>query len=477
MNNRKYSLWLYFGLSVAIVLAALLSVVWYASAQFHDFFIHHQRDALESRAITISQSINDLSEIDENNCQILHISDPEIRVTIINRQGVVLCDSEAVSKSMENHAKRPEINTALSGQPYSAIRFSTTLQTSMLYLAIPHLESEKIVTVVRTAISLAAIDKLLGGLHKQFLILLAALIAVISLVITNIYRKINLPLSEITATATHFSEGNFNAVIPDYDIREVADIGIALNSMAEQLGRLEGLRQDFVANVSHELKTPIATIKSYVETLLDGSQHEAGDIEHFLNVIRKQNDRLSAIVDDLLMLSRLESSPAYQALEFQEHEAGELLRASADICQIRADVKNIRIHVNCSPGLLIQIDYSLMTQAIVNLLDNAIKYSTDVTTITLSAERANNRIKLSVCDQGFGIPVKDIPRLFERFYRVDKSRSRRIGGTGLGLAIVKHIVKIHHARIDVVNNVGAGCCFTISLKTHAEAEIRSLSLN
>lgn len=463
MNSRKYSLWLYFGLSVTIVLAALLGVVWYASARFHDFFIHHQKDVLESRAITVRQSINDPSEISENNCQVLWESDQEIRVTIIDRQGMVLCDSEADPRSMENHAKRPEINKALSGQPSSAIRFSATLKTSMLYLAIPYLESEKVVTVVRTAKSLASIDKLLGGLHNLFLMLLAALIAVISLVITRTYRKINLPLSEITATAKHFSDGNFKAIIPDYDIREVAELGIALNSMAEQLERLECLRQDFVANVSHELKTPIATIKSYVETLLDGSQHDAEDVEYFLNVIRKQNDRLAAIVDDLLMLSRLESSPANQTLELKEHEACDLLQASIDICKIRADVKNIRIHMSCRPGLLVQVDFSLMTQAIVNLLDNAIKYSNDDTTITLSAKSANNQIKIAVYDQGYGIPEQDIPRLFERFYRVDKSRSRRIGGTGLGLAIVKHIISIHRGQIDVVNNATAGCCFSIVL--------------
>lgn len=473
MNNRKYSLWLYFGLSVSIVLAALLGVVWYASDRFQDFFIHHQQDTLKSRAITVSQSINDLSGIKENNCQVLQISDKDIRVTIIDRQGEVLCDSDAESESMENHATRPEINRALSGQPSSAVRFSATLQTSMLYLAIPHLDSEKVVAVVRAAISLASVDDLLGGLYKQFLVLLAALIATISVVVIIVYRKINQPLSEIAAVATRFSDGKFEAVIPDYDIREVAELGVALNSMAEQLGRLESLRQDFVANVSHELKTPIATVKSYVETLLDGSQHDAEDIEYFLNVIQKQNDRLAAIVDDLLMLSRLESSPAYQALELIKHEASELLRASAEICQIRADVKNIRIHMRCSPDLLIQIDHSLMTQAIVNLLDNAIKYSADDTTITLSAKRVNKQIELAVCDQGSGIPEKDIPRLFERFYRVDKSRSRRIGGTGLGLAIVKHIVGIHHGRLTVVNNTDAGCCFTIFLNAQVVPETRS----
>lgn len=464
MSKRKHSIWLHYGLSATIVLVTLLIVAWYATDRFRGFFILQQQSTLESRAITVNQSINN-SIINDNTCRVLQISDPTVRVTLINLHGTVLCDSEASSENMENHAHRPEISMALTGQQGAITRFSDTLQTSMLYLAIPRYESKQIVGVIRTAIPLLAIDNLLNELYRQFAILLVVLLAVISLVILNIYRKINQPLAEIVDEASHFAHGDFKSTIPDYEIKEIADLGFALNRMAEQLDRLENLRKDFVANVSHELKTPIATIKGYVETLLDGAQHDPKDIEHFLNVVLKQNDRLAAIVDDLLTLSRLESAPIAQLLEIDEHDACDLLQTCTDICQARSEAKDITISNSCMSPIAIKIDQSLMTQALVNLLDNAIKYSNENTEITLLAESSGSEVKLSVKDQGPGIAEEHIPRLFERFYRIDKSRSRRIGGTGLGLAIVKHIVNIHDGEVVVTNNGGKGACFSIILHT------------
>jgi len=461
MSNKKQSLWLHYGISAGIVLLTLLIVAWYATDRFHDFFIHQQQDTLESRAITVDLAIKN-SSIDSA-CKALKISDPTLRVTIIDKQGAVLCDSEADAASMENHAQRPEISQALSGQRGSSTRFSATLQTDMLYLAIPRFESEKLVGVIRTAVPLFSIDSLLNELYRQFLILLLVLLAIISTVIINIYRKVSQPLAEIVDEANLYAKGDFSNTLPDYDIKEIAELGGALNRMAEQLDRLENLRQDFVANVSHELKTPLATIKSYVETLLDGAQHDPADLDRFLNIVLKQNDRLAEIVDDLLTLSRLESAPVTQILALNEADACQLVQASAENCQSRADAKNITIKINCKPDIAIQVDHSLMTQALVNLIDNAIKYSNENKIITLSVEETSNQVLLSISDEGPGISEEHIPRLFERFYRVDKSRSRRIGGTGLGLAIVKHIVHIHGGQVKVSNNAAEGCCFSIKL--------------
>lgn len=467
--NKKHSLWLHYGLSAGIVLITLLSVAWYATDRFHEFFIHHLQGTLESRAITVDHAIQqsgNTKNIDQT-CYVLQTSDPTLRVTVIGIDGAVLCDSEADAKTMENHALRPEISKALAGEKGSVTRFSDTLQTSMLYLAIPRYESDEIAGVIRTAIPLFSIDTLLDELYQQFLLLLIVLLAIVSMVIINTYRKVSQPLAEIVEEANHFAEGDFSATLPDYDIKEIAELGSALNRMATQLDRLENLRQDFVANVSHELKTPIATVKSYVETLLDGAQHNPDDVERFLKIVLKQNDRLAAIVDDLLMLSRLQSAPASQVIEMNQYDACNLLQAGIDICLARGEAKAIQIKLNCRPSLSIMVDESLMTQALVNLLDNAIKYSNENSLITLSAREENNRVILAISDQGPGIPEEHMPRLFERFYRVDKSRSRRIGGTGLGLAIVKHIANAHGGQVSVKNNGGAGSCFSISLpKSH-----------
>ena len=461
MKNKKQSLWLHFGISAGIVLLTLLSVAWYATERFHDFFIQHQQDTLESRAITVDQAIKNSNA--KSACRVLQNSDPALRVTIVDTRGVVLCDSEADATSMENHAARPEISLALTGQRGSSTRFSATLQTDMLYLAMPRYKDKKITGVIRTAIPLLSIESLLDELYRQFIILLVVLLAIVSMVIINIYRKVSQPLAEIIDEASQFAKGDFSKSLPDYEVREIAELGGALNRMAEQLDRLENLRQDFVANVSHELKTPIATIKGYVETLLDGAQHDPADLDRFLNIVMKQNNRLAEIVDDLLTLSRLESAPVTQLLALNETDVCQLLHSSAENCQSRAEAKNINIEIKCENEVSVQVDHSLMTQALVNLIDNAIKYSNEYKTITLTVEVSNGYVLLAVSDEGPGIPEEHIPRLFERFYRVDKSRSRRIGGTGLGLAIVKHIVHIHGGRVEVRNNPTVGCRFSIIL--------------
>lgn len=242
--NKKHSLWLHYGLSAGIVLITLLSVAWYATDRFHDFFIHHLQGTLESRAITVDQTIQQSGNTGElnNACYVLQTSDPTLRVTIIDTEGIVLCDSEADAKTMENHANRPEISEALAGNRGSITRFSNTLQTSMLYLAIPRYDSDKIVGVIRTAIPLLSIDSLLDELYQQFLFLLVILLGVVTVVIINTYRKVSHPLAEIVEEANHFAEGNFSSTLPDYDIKEIAELGSALNRMATQLDRLENLR-------------------------------------------------------------------------------------------------------------------------------------------------------------------------------------------------------------------------------------------
>ena len=234
MSKRKHSLWFHYGISAAIVLVTLLTVVWYATDRFHDFFIHHLQGSLESRAITVIQNIND-SGIGENNCQVLKTSDPEIRVTAINIQGVVLCDSEADPGTMENHAQRPEIIRALSGQMGSKTRFSSTLQTSMLYVAIPQYEDKKIIGVIRTAMPLASIEELLNELYGQFLLVLIVLMIVVVGVIIITYRKINQPLNEIIDGANHFSHGEFGSVLPDYEITEISELSVALDRKSTRL--------------------------------------------------------------------------------------------------------------------------------------------------------------------------------------------------------------------------------------------------
>jgi two-component system phosphate regulon sensor histidine kinase PhoR len=230
-----------------------------------------------------------------------------------------------------------------------------------------------------------------------------------------------------------------------------------------QLRRLETMRQDFVANVSHEIKTPLTAIKGFVETLQQVNVDNPEESQRFLGIVKKHVDRLSAIIEDLLSLSRIEQQDEDSGLNLEPIELKDICRAAHQIVRAKAAEKNIRINLDCDQHLKIECDPTLIEQAVVNLLDNAIKYSDSGKSIDLLARSDNSNAVIEVKDQGIGIAKKHLPRLFERFYRVDKARSRNMGGTGLGLAIVKHIAQVHGGQVTIDSTLGKGSTFAIRL--------------
>jgi two-component system, OmpR family, phosphate regulon sensor histidine kinase PhoR len=219
-----------------------------------------------------------------------------------------------------------------------------------------------------------------------------------------------------------------------------------------------------VANVSHELKTPVTSIKGFVETLLEGALHDPEHAGAFLKIISRQADRLGAIIEDLLSLSRIEQ----EAEEGKIHLAGArlktVLKAAIQVCNARSEEKKINVSLSCPEDLRARINGPLLEQAVINLIDNAVKYSEAGSSIEVEAAKSNGQVTVSVRDQGVGIAREHLPRLFERFYRVDPSRSRKEGGTGLGLAIVKHIAQYHGGKVGVESVPGQGSIFTLYLQ-------------
>ena len=231
-----------------------------------------------------------------------------------------------------------------------------------------------------------------------------------------------------------------------------------------QLRRLENVRRDFVANVSHELRTPITSIKGFVETLLDGALDDHENAERFLEIISRHVDRLDRIIEDLLLLSRVELEPEVSLTETSPiSPISDVTRAAIELCQKSAEDNGMKLEYNGDPDLKARMNTRLLEQAVVNLIDNAVKYSESDSAIQVRVYRDGNEGVIEVADEGRGIEAKHVPRLFERFYRIDKSRSRQLGGTGLGLAIVKHITIAHGGRIDVKSQIGEGSTFSIRL--------------
>ncbi|MBZ0254493.1 cell wall metabolism sensor histidine kinase WalK [bacterium] len=238
---------------------------------------------------------------------------------------------------------------------------------------------------------------------------------------------------------------------------------VVLNEVT-RLRRLENIRRDFVANVSHELKTPITSIKGFVETLLDGAMDDADDATRFLGIIAKQSDRLHAIIEDLLTLSRIEQNTEKESIELERIRVKGVLRSAIESCDPNAAEKQIIIDLECEDEASALINPALIEQAMVNLIDNAIKYSEEESRVLVQLEDNHSEIHIHVQDWGVGVDDDHLPRLFERFYRVDKARSRKMGGTGLGLAIEKHIAQAHGGRVTVKSKPGEGSTFSLHLQ-------------
>lgn len=281
----------------------------------------------------------------------------------------------------------------------------------------------------------------------------------ISEVINNVLNN-KLPLSvelnlswpvqkifQINATPIFEKEGISGCLVVIHDITEIR--------------RLETMRRDFVANVSHELKTPLTSIKGFVETLLEGALEDKENSRHFLKIIQDHANRLNNLINDLLDLSHIESKEI--KLKMSEFNLKELMEEVSLSLKSQGKKKSVEIKNDLPVDLLVKADKDKLEQVLTNLIDNAIKFNKEKGNINIYSEDENKNVKVFVEDSGAGISEKDLTRVFERFYRVDKARSRELGGTGLGLSIVKHIVELHGGSVGVESIEGLGSKFWFTL--------------
>lgn len=301
--------------------------------------------------------------------------------------------------------------------------------------------------------------------------------------ISTVLRQPQL-LAAVDALLETFGDGNFvradqSAVElslagpPELDViahlrrlpRAAADGSLALIVLHDTtaLRRAERMRADFVANASHELKTPIAGLAGFIETLRGPARDDAAARERFLGIMAEQADRMRRLVDDLMMLSRIEQHE--HARPEAAVDLGRVLRSVIDLLQLKASSRNVKIELALDPMLPSAVgDFDELTIVFQNLIDNAVKYAKPATPVRIAARPVGaDRLSVAVSDEGDGIPATHLPRLTERFYRVDTARSRQLGGTGLGLAIVKHIVNRHRGRLDIQSSPGKGSTFTVTL--------------
>jgi two-component system phosphate regulon sensor histidine kinase PhoR len=412
------------------------------------------------------------------------------RITLVDRSGKVTADSNADPGTMENHLDRPEIVAALQGKSLATVRMSQTLTERYLYLAIP-IQSG----ALRLAVPISQIDSEVSAIRWKMLQSTAAIFGLALIVAAYFARRLSEKFNTILNHAAELANGNFHARSKNLGSGEFALLSGKLNETSAKLERtvqqlqsehtelekLERVRKDFVINVSHELRTPLASIQGYTETLMDGALYDRENNMRFLRIIRMNAERLATLTADLLTLSRIELKT--QEFRFATYHVNGLLGDIVDSMGPIAARKDISLDLQPAPlDTEIFCDSQAIYQILSNLLDNAIKYTPDGGVVTVGARpfvdaALVNRVEVFVRDTGAGIPPEDLPRLFERFYRVDKARSRELGGTGLGLAIVKHLVRAHGGEVRVESELGHGSTFVFTLPVDDSPERQAQELH
>jgi two-component system, OmpR family, phosphate regulon sensor histidine kinase PhoR len=437
-------------------------------------FSHVLAKFLENSSITVSSSQTNESLLTEM-VQAFTVKNDGFRITVIGRSGVVIADSAVDPLKLENHSQREEFIAAVSGTDGISLHHSSIDNNLVVYYATPLvIRSETYVLrlsvpVSRTVFFTANMTR--NTIAVGFLILFLTLVCTFF-----VSLKIVKPLKELHLATIQYERGNFSYRADVTSPREMAELGDSFAHMAHtleqtitHLKRLERVRKDFVANVSHELKTPVTSIKGFTETLADGAVDNPADAHHFLQIILQQTDRLMAIIEDLLTLSRLEQDDA--VLEKAPSDVSALL---FDICssfQSRAQEKRITLFISnpVTDGSFSRLlNQGLFREAIGNVIDNALKYCSAGCSVLCSLEHLNSadkKIRIIIEDNGPGISEEYRERIFERFFRVDQGRSRDMGGTGLGLSIARHIIELHGGTIACTqkNDGSRGARFEIIL--------------
>ncbi|MBQ7926680.1 MAG: two-component sensor histidine kinase [Lachnospiraceae bacterium] len=371
-----------------------------------------------------------------------------VRVTLLDEQGAVLYDSEADSNTMGNHSQRPEIVQALRKGEGQTVRRSETLATNTYYYALM-LENGQVLRAGREASSVLSI--FVSALPGLLLVL--AVLIVMCMVIAH-FQAIKL-IAPIEQLAEELDETGKS---PAYT--EMEPYIDTIKRQHEEIIQNARMRQEFTANVTHELKTPLTSISGYAELIETGMASEE-DVTRFAHGIRTSANRLLTLINDIIRLSELDSTE--EKMEVESVNLYNLARTCVDMLTMNAEKHQVTISLEGSEAW-VQGNKQMLEELLFNLCDNAIRYNNIGGTVLVYVNTTQERALLKVKDTGIGIPKEHQERIFERFYRVDKSRSKSTGGTGLGLAIVKHIISKHDAEMVLHSEPGQGTEYIITFK-------------
>ena len=368
----------------------------------------------------------------------------EIRITWIDKDGTVLYDNRTDASELPSHANRPEFREALEKGSGTTVRRSDTLNKSTFYYALL-LPNQ---TVIRVA-------KVKSNMLSLFEAFLPGLLAIIALAILFSIALAHFLTKSLVSPIDTMAENIGSSMEPPYP--ELVPFANKIRAQHEDILKSAKMRQDFTANVSHELKTPLTAISGYAE-LIENGMASGSDVTRFAGEIQSNARRLLSLINDIIKLSQLDNFEDRQP--FEKVDLDKIARCCVDNLQVSAGKNKVHLYCEGKPAMVLGRE-EMLSELVTNLCDNAIRYNYPGGYVKVSVYTEEGQSVLVVKDNGIGIPKEQQDRVFERFYRVDKSRSKKTGGTGLGLALVKHIVLLHNASLTLDSAPGVGTTITV----------------
>ncbi|NLK78067.1 MAG: two-component sensor histidine kinase [Clostridiales bacterium] len=416
----------------AVIITAITSML-----LFYNIFKNQVFDDIKAYAHVIQPLDQGFWEKPENQKR---LDQDGLRITLVGKSGKVIYDSTADASSMENHKTRPEIKEAMEKGEGTAVRWSATSSLHTLYYA-EELDNGQILRIGKDSENIFRI--MLNTI--SIVLILSVLVVLLCVFLSHILTKRLLaPIEKLATNLDGVNQDNIYDEIKPF-IQTIKEQHINILNSAK-------MRQEFTANVSHELKTPLTAISGYAELIGSGMADEK-DAKRFAEEIHHSSDRLLILINDIIKLSELDCEDL--EFDFEQVDLYSVAQGCLDMLDVQATKQDVTLKLE-GEHCIVVANHNLMDELLYNLCSNAVRYNNRGGSVTVTVKPVNGRILLSVKDTGIGIPKEHQERVFERFYRVDKSRSKQSGGTGLGLAIVKHIVAQHNAEMTLESEPGKG---------------------
>ena len=429
----KKMIFKYFACMITVaILATTLLLSWVN----YEMFKGRVMDDLEAYGRMFAVEMNGEAETQSA----LHSLEEDIRVTLVHADGTVYYDNFANPNAMDNHADRPEIRQALENRSGSDIRNSSTVDQSAFYYAV-RLKNGDVMRLAQEASNIWSVY----FRSMPLIVLLAAGMACVSLYLAHLLTaRLVQPIERMTA---HLN--NVSGVARYPELEPFMDM---IEQQHEEILRSANMRVDFTANVSHELKTPLTSISGYAE-LIESGMAQGEQAKTFAAEIHKSANRLLTLINDIIRLSQMDAP--MPDLKFEPVDLAQIAANTFEQLEMSARKADVTLQLDAKPAM-VEADRQMMDELLYNLCDNAIRYNVHGGSVKLEVRPVRDKVIVCVQDTGIGISPENQEHVFERFYRVDKSRSKATGGTGLGLAIVKHIAVKHNAQIELESELGRG---------------------